>query len=71
MFGAWTDNESSSSSSSEEEQQSNLANFCLMAHQEDEEPSSDSIYDFTIEELKTAFDELMSEFIKAGKRIAN
>ena len=40
-----------------------------MAHQEDEEPSSDSIYDFTIEELKTAFDELMSEFIKAGKRI--
>ena len=43
MFGAWTDNESSSSSSSEEEQQSNLANFCLMAHQEDEEPSSESI----------------------------
>ena len=67
MFGAWTDNESSSSSSSEEEQQSNFANFCLMAHQEDEEPSSD--YDFTFEELRTAFDELMSEFIKAGKRI--
>ena len=38
-----------------------------MAHQEDEEPSSD--YDFTFEELKTAFDELMSEFIKAGKRL--
>ena len=38
-----------------------------MAHQEDEEPSSD--YDFTFEELRTAFDELMSEFIKAGKRI--
>ena len=67
MFGAWTDNESSSSSSSEEEQQSNFANFCLMAHQEDKEPSSD--YDFTFEELKTAFDELMLEFIKAGKRL--
>ena len=36
MFGAWTDNESSSSSSKEEEQ-SNFANFCLMAHEDDEE----------------------------------
>ena len=67
MFGAWTDNESSSSSSSEEDKQYIHANFCLMAHQEDEEQSSD--YDFTFEELRTAFEELMSEFVKAGKRI--
>ena len=68
MFGAWTDNESSSSSS-EEEEQSNFANFCLMVYKDDEEQSSDNIYDFTIEELMTAFDELMSEFKKAGKKI--
>ena len=40
-----------------------------MAHEDDEEQSSDNTYDFTIEELMTAFDELMSEFKKAGKKI--
>ena len=40
-----------------------------MAHEDDEDQSSDRTYDFTLEELMTAFDELMSEFIKAGKKI--
>ena len=36
LFEAWTDNESSSSSSSDREEHTNITNFCLMAHEDDE-----------------------------------
>ena len=36
LFKAWTDNELSSSSSSEREEHTNIANFCLMAYEDEE-----------------------------------
>ena len=36
LFEAWTDNESSSSSSLEGEEHTNIANFGLMPHEDDE-----------------------------------
>ena len=36
LFEAWTDNESSSSSSLEGEEHTNIANFGLMPHDDDE-----------------------------------
>ena len=69
LFKAWTDKESSSSSSSDGEEHTNIANFCLMAHEDDEVQSSDPLYDFTFDELMSAFNDLMFEFKKAGNRI--
>ena len=68
LFGAWIDNESSSSSSDREEH-INIVNFCLMALEDEEVQSSDPHYDFTFDELISAFNDLMSEFKKAGGRI--
>ena len=70
LFEAWTDNESSSSSSSSDgEEHTNIANFCLMAHEDDEIQSSDPLYDFTFDELISAFNDLMSKFKKTRNRI--
>ena len=69
LFEAWTDNELSSSSSFDGEEHINTANFCLMAHEDDEVQSPDPLYDFTFDELISTFNDLMSEFKKAGNRI--
>ena len=70
LLGAWTDNEESSSSSSDdEEKHTNIANFCLMALENEDVQSPDSQYDFTFHELMSTFYDLMSEFKKAGSRI--
>ena len=61
LFEAWIDNESSSSSS-EGEEHTNTANICLMAHEDDEVQSSNPLYDFTFDELVSAFNDLMSKF---------
>ena len=65
LFEAWTDNESSS----EGEEHTNIANFCLMAHEDDEVQSPDTLYDFTFDELMSAFNDLMFEFKKVENRI--
>ena len=40
-----------------------------MDHEDDEVQSPNPLYDFTFDELVSAFNDLMSEFKKAGNRI--
>ena len=54
LFRAWTDNESPSS---EEEEHANTINFYLMTLEDEEVQSPDSQYDFTFDELMSAFNE--------------
>ena len=58
----WSDSEESSS----EDEQQEEANLCLMAH--DDEVNFESSFDFIFEELYNAFNELMTDYKKLGKK---
>ena len=63
----WSDDEESGSK--DENEPKEVANLCLMAHEDKDEVSNSNSSQITFNELQDAFDELMSEFKKV--RIKN
>ena len=58
----WRDDEESGSENETEPKE--VANLCLMAHEDEDEVSNSNSSQITFNELQDAFDELMSEFKK-------
>ena len=57
----WSDGEESGSENKVE-----VANLCLMAHEDEDEVSNSNSSQISFDELQDAFDELMIEFKKVG-----
>ena len=56
----WSDDEESGSK--EEAKRKEVANLCLIAHEEENEVSTSNSSQFTFNELQDTFDVLMAEF---------